>query len=791
MKKDNVYGALSAIVAFLLVLVPTVNAWSQQDEAANRTGVTVIEQIIVTGEKRDVDLQRAPFAISAVTSDQLDTQSVFNVTGMTARVPGLVINKSEGTDRTITLRGLGKSGSTQNGLVRQSVAYHQDGVYYRNTLATNQDFFDVERVEIIRGPTGTVYGQSSVGGVINVITKRPELGEHYGYADFTLGNEGHLGGRFYANVPVSDSVALRASAEHRSHDGYFRNVFLGKDLDEEDNTSGKIQLLYKPNDDFELLLRAARFEIAENNGRAQKGLLDTTPGHRNLNQNFPGLFSFDMEDFSAEINYSTKWFDIKSITAKQDADNLSRSDNDRANLAVDARPGYVTDNRILNFQQDRSQFSQEITLSSNADGAFSWILGTYYLDTDAQIEFIEGLDDDQNGVIPDWDQIRNVDEKLLLPGNDGLVYRGIENGDSLAVFAHLTYQVSDNLEVFAGVRRQEDESNLTASFFFGKFDPRPSTELETTDYKIGVNYDVSDDAFVYLTYAKGTKPNGGSLTGTGTGEAAKVTLENFRVPKTFKEEENEAIEVGLKLMAFDDRLQVNSAVYAYDVSNYQFLSDNPRPFEGGAVNVPSVDMWGIESEIKYLVTDNFQIDFSVGYLDTEINGFTPALDTIKANEATAASRRAGLGRFSDENIAARQKMVEDLDGNILPAAPELTYNISANYTMQLAQGALDLNLNYSYRDEFFARIYNDPVADSVPSLGLLGATISYEPSNANWKLQLISSNLTDKEHVNNTYTDIFGVGATGQEFGAPRLFMGRLSVNFQLLSGYLPESCKI
>lgn len=745
--------------------------------AVAATAEAQIEEIIVIAEKREVSLQEAPLAISAITEAALEEQSVFNVADMTARIPTLVVNKSEGTDRTITLRGMGKSGSSQNGTIRQSVAYHQDGVYYRNSLAANQDLFDVERVEVIRGPTGTVFGQSSIGGVINVITKRPDLDGFSGHVDLSAGTEGNRGGRLYVNVPLSDTLAVRGSFQNRRHDGYSKNVFLGVPLDEENNTSAKLQLLWRPADNLDVLFRASSFEIEENNGRAQKGLLDTTSGTRNLNQNFAGLFNFENEDISLEIDYEADWFNVKAISAYQDARTGSRSDNDRANLAPDARPGYITDNRILNFQQDRDQFSQEITFSSNnGNSPFTWLVGAFYLEADGEIEFIEGLDRDSDGLIPDWDQIRNVDETLLF-GNQGFIFRGIEKLTSTAFYGQVTYDLTDRLRVFGGVRMSEDKSDPDNSFFFGDFGPGNSTKLDSTDYKIGLEYSLSDDVLSYVTFASGSKPNGGSLTSGAPG--GLITLENFAVPPVFAEEENEAIEIGVKARAMDDRLQINSAFYVYDLSNYQFLSDNPTPFGGGAVNAPAVDMWGLETEITALLTDNFRLDFSVGYLDTELNGFTPALDTINANGATAASAIMGFDLFSPENIAARQAQVEDLDGNELPAAPEITYNLSATYTTALSSGAeMDFNMNYAYRDDFYARIYNHPVADVVPSQGLLAATIRYVPPDANWSIELIGSNLTDDKAISNTYTDIFGVGATGREFNPPRVIMLRLNADF-------------
>ena len=761
--------SFAALVASVPVLAQEANGGARKDKGG-------IEEIVVTAEKRSVDLQKAPLAISAVTNEALDQSGIANVTELTGHVPGLVINKSEGTDRTITLRGLGKSGSTQNGGVRQSVAYHVDGVYYRNTLASNQDFFDVERVEVIRGPTGTVYGQSSIGGVINVITKRPELGDFNGHGELSAGDHGSLGGRFYVNAPLTDTLALRGSLENRRHDGYSRNVFLDVPLDEENNTSSKIQLLWKPSANFDVLLRAARFEIAPNNGHAQKGLLDTTPGARNVNQNFPSRFAFKSQDYSAEIKYTNDFLEVKSLTAYQDAKTPSRSDNDRANLLPNARPGYITDNRILNFEQDRDQFSQEVDITSKKDSRLQWLLGAYYLKAKENIEFIEGLDNLGTGIIPDWDQIKNSNEALLFPQN-GFIFRGKGETTSLAFFGNVSFALTDQLKITGGVRTSQDKSKSLQSFFFGPYAPGAPTSERSTDFKIGVNYDVTDHILAYVTYATGSKPNGGSLSGTGGGDT--VTLANFRVPTTYKRERNKAIEIGLKARALDNKLQINSALYSYKLSDYQFLSDNPIPFGGGVVNAPHAKVWGLESEITALLTDSFRVEVAAGYTHTKVDGFAPALDTINANLATAASAIAGFGLFSPENFAARQALVEDLDGNQLPAAPKLTLNVGGTYNAKLSRGgSLDLNVNYTYRDKFFARIYNHPIADAVPSQGLLGASVTYKPAGRPWSLALIGTNLTNNEAINNTFTDIFGIGATGVELSPPRVVMVRFGVDF-------------
>ena len=764
--------ALAVTIAALAASAPVLAQEAAGGAQKDKSG---IEEVLVTAEKRSVDLQKVPLAISAVTNEALDQSGISNVTELTGHVPGLVINKSEGTDRTITLRGLGKSGSTQNGGLRQSVAYHVDGVYFRNTLAANQDFFDVERVEIIRGPTGTVYGQSSIGGVINVITKRPKLGVFNGHGELSAGERGSLGGRFYVNAPLTDTLALRASIENRRHDGYSRNVFLDVPLDEENNTSSKVQLLWKPSANFDVLLRASRFDIAPNNGHAQKSLLDRTPGTRNLNQNFPSRFAFKSQDYSAEIKYSNDFLEVKSLTAYQDAKTPSRSDNDRDNFAPRARPGFLTDNRILNFQQDRDQFSQEVNVTSKNDSRFQWLVGAYYLKAKENIEFIEGLDNNSDGFIPDWDQIRKVNEALLFPDN-GFIFRGKGETTSLAFFGNVSFALTDQLDITGGVRTSQDKSKSNQSFFFGPFAPGPATSERSTDFKIGVNYDVTDHILAYLTYATGSKPNGGSLSGTGGGG---VTLANFRVPTTFKREKNKAIEVGVKARALDNRLQINSAFYRYKLSDYQFLSDNPIPFGGGVVNAPDAKIWGLETEITALLSDSFRVEFAAGYTNAKVSGFAPALDTINANIATAASARAGFGLFSPQNIAARQAFVEDLNGSQLPAAPKLTLNVSGTYDAKLSNGAsLEWNVNYTYRDKFFARIYNHPIADPVPSQGLVGASVTYKPAGRPWSLALIGTNLTNNDAINNTFTDIFGIGATGQEFSPPRVVMVRFGVDF-------------
>ncbi|HKZ72733.1 MAG TPA: TonB-dependent receptor plug domain-containing protein, partial [Steroidobacteraceae bacterium] len=288
-----------------------------------------LEEVIVTAQKRDESLQEVPMAVTAFSAADLDRRAITSMADLDAAVPGLTVADNGLFDKVPTIRGVGNE-AQRNRATTAAVAYHVDGVFLASTASSMQDYLDVERIEILRGPQGTVFGQNATGGVINVITRQPQLGEYSGYADVQGGSYELVRARAYGNMPLGDTVAARASVQYLKHDGYSDNITLpGAKLDDADNLTGRVQFLWQPSDTFGATVRAQYFDT-DVGDRAQKNVLDPTADPRELRQDFPATFQFDSEIYSAELRWDWGWASLKSITSHQDDTTIHNRDADRS-----------------------------------------------------------------------------------------------------------------------------------------------------------------------------------------------------------------------------------------------------------------------------------------------------------------------------------------------------------------------------------------------------------------------------------------------------------------------------
>ena len=234
-----------------------------------------IEEIIVTAEKRSESLQDVSKSVTALSSDELETKNIIDFVGLSAITPGLTVAKNEGYKTVISIRGVGDE-TNQNAIAAPSVALHMDGIFVASKFSLRTDFIDIERVEVLRGPQGTLFGQNSTGGTINVISKLPSSDGFEGKADLTVGNYGLVKSRGSFNFPISDTVSTRNSFVITERDGFSDNVINGQDLDDASHISLRSDWLIETGDNSSLRLFFQYFD-ADNNGAAMKGLDDKTP----------------------------------------------------------------------------------------------------------------------------------------------------------------------------------------------------------------------------------------------------------------------------------------------------------------------------------------------------------------------------------------------------------------------------------------------------------------------------------------------------------------------------------
>src|SRR5258708_27313763 len=304
------FGVLLALAA------ASVPAWADGavvDSSADAAGSSQsLEEIRVSAERRDNDIQKTALAISAVSAATLDKSNINDLTGLNGTVPGLELNKSSGFETVVTIRGIGSETPENAPTTTPGVAFFVDGVYIANTVSLDQTMFDVDRVEVLRGPQGALYGESAIGGAITLITKQPELGKFGGSGDFTAGDYGLLRERAEVNLPVGDTVAVRLSAQKYDHNGFTKDTALpGHDLDDAHDGSLKAAVLWKPADNFSATFTAQWYK-ADQHGAAQKNINDPNPDPRVVTQDYPPKFKLDTSLYHLNLEWDLPAFIIKS-----------------------------------------------------------------------------------------------------------------------------------------------------------------------------------------------------------------------------------------------------------------------------------------------------------------------------------------------------------------------------------------------------------------------------------------------------------------------------------------------
>ena len=773
-------GVAGALRCALAALAWAVGAGAPCLAAAQaETGGTVfdasgrtVQEMIVTAEKRDESLQDLPQAITALSVEDMENRNLVSFLDLSSIAPGVTVAKNEGFKTVISIRGIGNE-ANQNAIANPSVSYHLDGIYIASPYALHTDFLDLERIEVLRGPQGTLFGQNSTAGALNVVTAAPDTGAFYGKADLALGNYNLVQARGSVNLPFSDVLAMRASVASHRHDGFSKNIVLDQELDQEDNIAARVRLLWTPTETFRLNL-AAQINKEDDNGAAQKGLLDPTPDKRDLAQDSPNKRKVKNQLYSLVAEWDLPAFTVKSLTSYQNDKITVIRDNDRNDFATLISNGVFLLPSLYDPEINQQKtFTQEVNLISAEPlmGKLDWVAGVFHLSTDVDIllrEYIDFNTDGQFGPV-------TVEQVLNFGGEVGFISDSNPERDSFSVYGQGTYSLTDRLRLIAGLRYTKDEVHSEVTNFFGR---AGTAVLEIEGSKLtgrgAVEYDLGDSTLLYASYTRGFKPGGSNLTYGREDVIAPIV-----VLPIYKDETVQAWELGVKTDFAGGRARVNAAAFLYDYKNLQYQETDPEVFEGGVGNVPRSEIYGAELEFSGFLTDSIALDARLSWLRTKITKRHLALDNVRSDGVTNALLAQGANLFGPEIQQARAAAITNVKGNELAKSPGFTADLMLSWFGRLGGWAgLEGSLRYSYRDGFNHRIFNNPVTDKVPSYDTLNLMFSLLPDAQSWRLDLMVTNLTDEDGVNARFTDVFGVGATSDELIPPRQYSARIGVEF-------------
>ena len=743
-------GLLAAVSVF-----GSVNAQDSEERAGE------LEEVTVTATHRAENIQDIPISVTAISGEDMDKADIFDPTTIAYRVPNMTYGEFAPGQAIISLRGV--SSADDGAGLDNSIALFLDGVYIGRSAAINFDMFDLERLEVLRGPQGTLFGRNAIGGAINAVTSKPsdELVVKLGG---TVGTEGILRYRGMASGPFSDSVSGKISFTHREHDGWVRNVLLNRDIADEDQTSIRGQLRFQTERSDWLLSGDWMDDDRDDMGRTP--VVNRAPVLQILAANGGGG---DWETAISRNGFSKR--SAHGVSLQGDIE-FSRgvlttisafrhADTDWEMPSVGAPLGAIGlpfDEVIDDIVEDIDTFSQEFRWTSMLDGNFQYTAGLYYLneETDRTEQFFitrAGTFDDPSN--PFRQTAQGAQDNI---GNE--YARTANETNSYAAYADLSWQPSEKWTFSVGGRYTIDEKDYTAvsvncdlvrdndpsiigtqfenfpacngmggslNIIAEAFEVNPSDDWNDFSPKFAAQFFANDATMFFGTISKGFK-SGGFAGSQGIESVASNPVD----PETAWN-----YEIGMKGDFFDRTFRLNITGFYMDYQDLQIVRFGPVP--GSAfgtfitTNIGSADIYGLETEFTWLVTENFQLSGHLALLDTEANDLV--INGI------------------------------DLSGSELRQAPEMSYNIMADYFLQSGMGRWDFHLEFSHVDEQL----NDYLftATVIDEQDLLDARIGWTSNSGQWEVALWGKNLTDEAYFAHTY--VIGPGVIGV-WGPPRTY---------------------
>jgi iron complex outermembrane receptor protein len=700
MSISRIRGACALLSLFLTPLYAT----------AQESG-RVIEEILVTAEKREASAQETPIALSAFDQDALDARGIDNIEDLQFNTPNLVISHNSQSPVTYAyIRGIGSDQLVAG--FDPGVAYHVDGVYVGQPSSMPVDMWDMERVEVLRGPQGTLYGRNTTGGSINVITAGP-TDEYESNMDLTLGNYDRFRARAALSGPITDGISGRIAAIVDDSDGYQRNlVDSGTEADVTENWAVRGKLAFELGDSADLVLTAQRFENEGNQGQRKREPFASfvyedaipNPGDpRSVGKDHPEKLNLGNNFYSARLTVDLGFANLVSVTGYIENDWFQTMDIDMSSNPV----------QVQNWEMSTEQFTQEFQLVSNSTGPWTWIVGAFYFD--------ENLSTNYNF----------TDESIF---GFHFFNGGSLDTESTAFYGQASYDMRDSgtpLRFTAGARWTKDEKSIDEFQRIPEFAVNvvggDDKSWDEWTGKVGADWFVTDDVMAYASISHGYKGGG-------------FSMGQF---DSYDPEFVDAYEIGLKSTLYDGRAQVNAAAFYYD---YQDLQVNYLLFTSFTTdNAAEATVQGVEVEATLLATDSLTFFVNGNLLDAEYDKYLFTVDPP----------------------------IVDLSGDKLNRAPESSFNVAAQYDWSLGDsGTVSARADYYWQDEMYLRVQNIP-RHRVSSYDTVGARLMWTDASERWVVEAFGDNLTDEDNLRGiTVSDGLSTGTpnTFESYHPPRTY---------------------
>jgi iron complex outermembrane receptor protein len=739
MRRNNASRNHLCLAIACALIVPT--AWAQDSNAQRdaatagdtENGERALDRIKVTARKREETLQQVPVAVTAFTPEALDKLNVRDLGDLDAQVPNLTIYAARGSTSTVTayIRGVGQADPLWG--VDPGVGIYLDDVYVARPQGALLDVFDVERIEVLRGPQGTLYGKNTIGGAIKYISKGlPKQLD--GFGSITIGNYNELDVKAAVGGPIggADSgLRGRVSVASMNRDGFGTNTFTGQDVSDKEINAARFELGAFAGDNFDV--RFALDWMDDQSGVRGARMLAANP----LAPAYPPLDSrYDIRSGMGNVNdtqmkggsITANWrlnddFALKYIVAKRESDT-------ETNIDFDTTPLPLVDVRA--FYSDQ-QVSNELQLNYDAGGRARGVMGLYWFDGDAGGQVLNHF----------YNPLLATSLTNPLFGDT----QGYVNTKSFAAYADWTFDLTNQLKLDVGARYTDEDKHAVALNRFytngnyttswgtaANFDK--TVNFKNVSPKISLDYQITPGIMVYGLASRGFKSGGYNIRANTTAVP--------RSGEPFGDESVDSYEIGSKMSLLDESLFLNLAYFHNAYKDIQLsvftsytLPNGSQSFFGDFTNAGRGTVQGLEVEYQWLPTQHWAISGNLAWLDAKYDEFITA----------------GV------NVADSQRFTN---------APDFSGAINVEWRTALAGGGnLSARLGYAYQSEVW------PTTDLSPAIrqdgyGLLNAGVIWKMNDA-WSFSLQGSNLTDEEYRTTGY-NIGAYGVLTGFYGPPRQY---------------------
>jgi len=736
-----------ALAAALALAVSGSGALAQQ---------TVLEEVLVTATKREQSLQDIAVTVNAFSAETIQEAGINNASDLSVLTPSLNINTNLSPfNARLTIRGIGTAQTDP--ALEPSVGLFVDGVFLGRSGLGMSDLTDIERIEVLQGPQGTLYGKNTNAGAISVITRAPNLEEFEGYVEASAGDYSMRRVTASASAPLGESLAFRLSGNMHQRDGYYENKS-GDDLNDADDWNLMGKLLWEPTDSLSLLVSGTHVERDTtccgadavqsdqvNAELAKRGLHTdkNDPYDHETATSIDSAFELESDLLALTIDYDHDWGSIKSITAWNEYDFTTSSDVDRSELDVMS---------IIDDASDGDSLSQELRFTSDAGDTLDYQFGLFYYEQTTKrgdgSPFVY-LGADFLTVASQFNLGLPLPIGLLAQPGDSLRGENTLETETLAVFGQATWHIGERWHLTGGLRWSDEEKKadlfsktdstaLSATIIGRSFldsiatpiDAQFDRSTDNVDWMLNASVDVGESTMVFASAATGTKSGGfNSVSGTEDQRA-------------FDDEETMSYELGVKSTLLDSRLRVNATAFYTEIDEYQ----SQQQLESGAgtfvSNQAEVETSGLDLQLEALPLPNLTIT-------------------------------AGLLYMNKYEITAGPN-----EGLELPFTAEYSGNLAATLVFPLADGGLYIRADYSYMDDHSTNVAsaNQLESKDFDDRNLLNLKLGWR--NDNWNVSVWGKNLTDDEYASQTVVTLPFAGMDAYFLAEPRTIGATLRYDY-------------